>query len=274
MTPHPSGLCRAAAAVFIVLLVGCQQYGYPPVKLGNPFAGLSSKKRASKQPTLPAKLTSKQKANVEMAMARSLEEQGETDRAIQVYADVLRKDSRRADAHHRLAVLYDKKGECQKAEEHYQLALKRNPQNAQAYCDYGYSCYLQHRWREAELNLRKSIELAPGPKRAHNNLGLLLARTERPKEALTEFQKAGSPPAEAHTNLAFVLMFEERLEESRKQFELALAADPASKVAATGLDTLHSMVAGPGQNPLLTANHEEQTVHGEFGAGNRGPLQR
>lgn len=268
-------------ALGIAQFAGCQQSGLSSGNWWNPLAGLSRHRPPFPSPTPPVKLTSAQKADVEMALARTLENKGYTDRAIKTYLEVIRKDSRRADAHHRLAVLYDKKGECAKAEEHYRATLKRDPNSSEAYCDFGYSCYLQQRWQEAETHFRKSLSLNPEMKRAHNNLGLLLARRGNSAAALQEFQRAGCAEAEARANLAFMMMFEDRWEEAQGQFELALAADPSSEVARKGLNSVRSL-AGNSQRdqPVLAASRvaegtaAEGTAEVSFVSENGRQLQR
>ncbi len=151
-----------------------------------------------------------------MAIARSLDNQGDTEPAIKAYLDVVNKDPRRADAYHRLAVLHDAKGDSESASNFYQIALKKDPKNAELHCDFGYSCYLQRNWSEAEPQLRRAIALNADCARAHTNLGLLLARTGREKEALVEFRKAGCDEAAARSNLGFALTLEERWPEAQR----------------------------------------------------------
>jgi Flp pilus assembly protein TadD len=110
-------------------------------------------------------------------------------------------------------------------------------------CDYGYNCYLQRRWAEAEAHLRKALELDPNLGRAHTNLGLVLARNGREAEALREFRHAGCREGPARTNLGFALMSESRWDEARHQFQLALKVDPTLTAAQEGLTTLQA-VAG------------------------------
>ena len=107
----------------------------------------------------------------------------------------------------------------------------------------GYNCYLRQQWQDAETHLRRALELSPGLGRAHNNLGLLLARTGREGEALEEFMRAGSGPAEAHANLAHVLTLTDRWNEAQQEFQRALAINPNLKSAHEGLAKLQSLAA-------------------------------
>jgi len=245
--PHLRRVAAATAAL-VFLLAGCQK---PNNVLGNLWPPLAKSKRAARPPqeAEPSiELDLKQKADVEMAMGRSLEGKGQTDQAVKVYLDVIRKDGRRGDAYHRLAVLYDKKGEPEESARYYGEALKRTTDSAELYADFGYSCYLRKRWPEAEQNLRNALRLNGELAKARNNLGLLLARTGRPEEALTEFRRAGCSPSDAHANLAFAMVLEERWDEARREFELALDTDPSSQAAQEGLSALGAMAAKTERN--------------------------
>ena len=225
------------AAGLLALLGGCQSFN-GMVAYFKPGGPNPSSVAAETPP--PAPITKERKLDVQMAVARSCENDGNTEQAIQVYQEVVKKDSRRAEAYHRLAILYDLKGDPQKAHEYYTTAIQKAPKNADLYCDLGYSCYLQRNWAEAEVNLRKALEERPGLARAHTNLGLLLGRTDHATEALAEFSQAGCDEAAARCNLAFALTLEEHGQEARQQYELALAANPNAAAAKQGLAALQA----------------------------------
>ena len=175
-----------------VLLSGCQGPGSHPTR---------TSPASEKTPDL----TAAQKADVQFALARSVEKSGDLGQASAMYQDVLKKDPRRADALDRLAVIHARQEQFEQAVALHKKALAIQPVNADFRCNLGYCYYLQNRWAEAEIQLQKAIELAPNHQRAHNNLGLVLARTERSQKALAEFRRAGCTEADAHSNLAFVL---------------------------------------------------------------------
>lgn len=210
----------------LVLLSGCQAFGKwggkkPAAKAPSSLSQmLSGKGVASKS------LDQSQKSDVEMAMARSLEKQGKSDEALKVYLHVIEKDESRADAYHRVALIYDRQGACDKSREYYLAALKSLPENAELNSDFGYSCYLQERWDEAEKHLRRAVELKPTLARAHNNLGMLLARKGREEEALAEFGRAGCTKAEAHANLGLALMLAQRWDSADGHLSQAIKAQP------------------------------------------------
>jgi Tfp pilus assembly protein PilF len=223
----------------LLSLAGCQQ-----LSLGHLIPKWPAKKSSVYDPQAntnqwSADATPQQKAEVQMALARTMENQGQTEQAIAVYQGVVAK-SKRADAFHRLALLHDKKGDPEAAAKYYQDALKQDGKNAEIHCDYGYSRYVRRDFPAAEKSLRQAIALKPTLTRAHTNLGLLLARTGREDEALREFAKSGCNESAARCNLAFALATERRWQEAQTQFERALAVDPSSKAAQEGLATVRA----------------------------------
>jgi Tfp pilus assembly protein PilF len=182
-------------------------------------------------------------ADIQVALGRSLERRGQYEEALAAYADALKRDPASGDVCLRMAILYDRQGQFNQSQEFYQKALANHPGSAYIFCDRGYSLYLQHCWTEAEMNLRQAIALQPGDVRAHNNLGLLLAHTNRGDEALVEFRRAGCKEADAQANLAFALTLDRHWAEARTHYEYALAEDNSSDHAKKGLDELNSLLA-------------------------------
>lgn len=188
-------------------------------------------------------LSDRQVADVKLSMARSLEQRGEHDRALEIYRDAREKDPKRATACWRMAILLDRRGNFVESEALYRQALKAEPKNSDIHTDFGYSLYLQKRWGEAEDQLKQAVALKDSNRRAHNNLGLLYAQTERTDEALAEFRRSGCQEAEARANLAFVLTLNRQLNEAHQQYELALEANPRSASAKAGLENLNNLIA-------------------------------
>jgi Tfp pilus assembly protein PilF len=231
--PSGKALCLAAALFSPAGIVGCMHFDAPHGPALSAAGGSPGE----------STLTSRQRADVQVAVGRSLEQQGQTARAIAAYNEALRLDPGRAEVGLRLATLYDKEGKFKEALPLYQKALAAYPGNPDIFCDMGYSLYLQGRMVEAEINLRQAVALAPENARAHNNLGLVLASIDRTEEALAEFRRAGCTEADAQINLAFVLTLENKWVEARKRYQMALTLDAASTTARKGLQELDTALA-------------------------------
>jgi Tfp pilus assembly protein PilF len=228
-------LGMAFVACGALISAGCQQMQLnrtPPMK-----------KATSETPQPQTNLSAAQQADMQIAMGRVTENQGDLAGAMAAYRAAVTRDQKSAEAHARMAVVHDKQGEFRESAELYRKALQLSPGNPDIFCDMGYSLYLQRRWAEAEMNLRQAISLNPNLARAHNNLAMLLARDMRVEAALEEFRKAGSDEATANANLAFVLTTENRFEEARKYYQLAVAANPSSKEIKDRLAQLDTMIA-------------------------------
>lgn len=258
-----SRACPARLAAILLLsltvLGGCQTFDRWRGKKPAPERSSSLSQMLSGKGSSSKSLDRKQKSDVEMAMARSLEKQGKADEALKIYLHVIENDESRADAHHRVALIHDRQGACDKAEKHYLAALEALPESAELHSDFGYSCYLQQRWDEAEKRLRRAVELKPTLARAHNNLGLLLARTGREEEALAEFGHAGCTKAEAHANLGLAMMLAQRWESADSHLSMAIQAQPRSQVARESYAALEA-VRRPAQQAPSAMRQAEYTA--------------
>jgi Tfp pilus assembly protein PilF len=187
------------------------------------------------------KLSSQQAAEVHVGLGRSLEKRGDLNQATAAYLEAQKRDPGCLDACLRLAVVYDRQGKFQDSAVQYGKALKLAPKNPDVYCDLGYSLYLQKRWPEAESNLRRAISLKADHSRAHNNLGLVLARTNRLDDAAAQFREGGCKPADAYVNVAFALTLDRQWEAAKLQYQHALAIDSTSQPAHDGLRNLEKL---------------------------------
>lgn len=191
----------------------------------------------------PVSLEQSQKADVQMAVARTFEAKGQTREAVAMFAEVVKNDPRRSDAWVRLAVNSDKEGMFVESGDYYQKALELDPANADTHCNLGYSLYLQERLGDAESALRRALELRPDHVRAHNNLGLVLARGGKEDESLRAFQSAGCSPADAHSNVAYALTLRGAMKEANAHYDQAVALDPKAEAAKKGQSEL-AVVSG------------------------------
>jgi Flp pilus assembly protein TadD len=233
-----------------ILLAGCQHFGTLPATAPPAISAAES----------TSKLTAAQVADVKIAYARTLEKRGAPDQAQAMYLEALKLDPGRADACSRLGVLYDQQCKFDAAKSWHQNAVAAQPKNPDFHCNAGYSLYLQGNLIEAERSLRTCLELAPDHARGHNNLGMVLARTNRCEDALAEFRRAGCTEADAQTNLAFALTLEHRWAEAQACYERALAIEPSSAASRKGLQEVRRLIAkaeaaGSGTSDLKLTAH-------------------
>lgn len=217
------------------------------------------------------KMFSQESLNIQMAMARTLEQEGNWQQAAAVYHRIIDRFPKDATAVHTLAILYDQHGQFDKSSGLFRQALKLQPGNPDVFCDIGYSQYRQRRWGDAEMNLKQAIKLDDNHSRAHNHLGMLMSQLGKRSAALAQFGKAGCDTSQAHMNLAFVMTLNDRLLDARQEYEFALDADPTSRDARFRLQKLDSVIASLGVP--IEPNTEAATPVNWEQIGQTGPTQ-
>ncbi len=218
--------------------------------------------QATASTEVPPPLTGKQKTDLQIAMAVAAERQGRLDEAKKIYQDLIKTTPKRIELYHRLALLHSRQGECNAAEPYYLQGLQLDPTHAALHCDLGYNYYLQERWPEAEASLRHAIALDNDLSRAHNNLGLLLARTGRESEAMRQFAMGGATPAEASANLALAMVMDGRVEQAEAAYRYALQINPSLQTAREGLATLQSLSAHRMASHVAPIQRPAPRLHG------------
>lgn len=187
-------------------------------------------------------LDESQQVDVQVALGRTLEKQQRWEAARSVYDDILRRHPEHSEAAHRLAIVYDRRQDRKNAARWFEQALQHDPDNADIFCDIAYSLYQQGEMAAAEANFRQALVLEPNHRRAQNQLGLVLARTNRHEEALSQFQKAGCTPSEAHSNLAFALSLQRQTEEAEAAWQIASQSAPKLPEHRRRLDAVAALI--------------------------------
>jgi tetratricopeptide (TPR) repeat protein len=156
----------------------------------------------------------------------ALEQAGRLKDAIAETEKALQLDPKLVLAHVNLIILYGRTGNLEKAEEHYQAAVRLNPnQFPDAHYDYGLVLMKEGKLDEAERAFRRALEINPSFADAHNNLGYLLERQEKSAEAIAEYKKAveHNPSfRQAHFNLGRILVNQGQYEEGIQQLQQTL----------------------------------------------------
>ena len=150
-----------------------------------------------------------------------LEQVGRLKDAIAETEEALRLDPSLIKAHINLLILYGRTGNREKAEEHYQAAVKLNPtQFPDAYYNYGELLSMEGKLDEAEQAFRKALAISPSYAAAHNDLGNVLERQGKLSEAAAEYRKAIEGDAgfrRGHFNLGRLLINQRRYAEGIEQ---------------------------------------------------------
>lgn len=230
-TPMREQCARLAfAGALFIHSIGCQHAEHFAQRHAEPTTFLASQ--------MPSKAARKDaRRDIEFSMARSLEAEGKSQKAIQAYRKVA--DAyEMPEAYHRLAVLHDLREDFTSSAKYYQQALRLDPNNPQVLCDLGYSYYLQQRLSESEGILRQAVHVAPADPLPRNNLGLVLGAAGRFDEAYEQFAAVSATKAEAHVNLSYTMLRSRRFDEAKEQLQLALHDDPNLPAARSLLASL------------------------------------
>lgn len=129
------------------------------------------------------------------------ESQQKWDQAVDAYESVLLSEPQHAEAHHRLAVIADRREDYRLADQHYRVAMQRKPTDANLLSDVGYSHFLRGELDRAEGYLKQAIESDNKHRVAHLNLGLVYGKQNRYDESLAMFQAVASEE-EVQRNMA------------------------------------------------------------------------
>jgi Tfp pilus assembly protein PilF len=192
---------------------------------------------ADGDPEPPApELPPKDAARACIACAQELEKNASEFQAIAFYEKARQHDPKCHVSRH-LAVLYDRQGDFQKAQEEYRKALKETPRDPDLLNDMGYGYYSRGRWAEAEKCLRLALEIKPDHTHALINLGLCVGEQGHYQEALDLFGKVLTQ-AQALCNLGFILTTQHKWEEAKRTYKEALEIDPDIPLARAALAKL------------------------------------
>jgi tetratricopeptide (TPR) repeat protein len=153
---------------------------------------------------------------------------GRYERAVEEFQRALELEPKNADAHRRLAHVYESMNRLDEAQVAYQRAISAEPGYYKAYIDLGFFHYKQVNYEEAAVAFRKATELAPDVALGHTNLGGTLANLARYDESEAEYRVALRlrESHEAFENLANILAFERRDAEAIEFYKRALTFPP------------------------------------------------
>ncbi len=258
-----SGRCWPVLIGVVMLTAGgCRTWPLSRPNHIAPTAELVPIADGEAEPPAP-ELPPKEAARACIACAEELERHASEPEAIAFYERARQHDPK-CHVSSRLAVLYDRQGDFQKAQEEYRKALKEAPRDADLLNDMGYGYYTRGRWAEAEKYLRQALLVKPDHAHATINLGMCLGEQGRYLEALELFNKVLTP-AQAHCNLGFIFTTQHKWQEAKHAYREALQLDPDIPLARAALAKLEKaekqapapvqMANAPSKPPIQQAAH-------------------
>ncbi len=248
-----------AGLVIFGAAVGCRTPGIPSLAATKPVDPIGQV-----APPVDGSVEAKDKdlspdetSRVCVSAAEELAKTGDEIHAILLYEKARRTNPKCA-VSRRLAVLYDRQGDFQKAQEEYLKALKKTPKDADLLNDFGYGYYSRGRWAEAEKYLRQALTIKPGHQHAAMNLAMCVGEQGRYDEALDLFAKVVTP-AQARCNLAFILTTQHKWQEAKRVYQEALHIDPDIPLARAALAKLEK-AERQGTTPVQTVQAPPTTL--------------
>jgi predicted O-linked N-acetylglucosamine transferase (SPINDLY family) len=169
--------------------------------------------------------------------AVSLHQQGDLERAIELYTQCVEREPQRAEAYYKRANALNGLGRLEPALEDYDRAIRFNPSYTYAFCNRGSVLERLGRREEALASYDRAIELDPKDALTHYNRGSVLKDLRRYPESLASYEAAiglNGNYAEALVNHGNVLQQLMRYEAAIESFGRAIALNPALAQAFQG----------------------------------------
>ena len=126
------------------------------------------------------------------AQTLTSEQRTALDKAIQEYVATQQSNADRPEGQLNLGLLYTRRGDVKKAEEHYRKAIQLQPSFAQAYVNLADLYRAQERDKDGEKILREALTAVPEDASVAHALGLLLVREKKLNEALPWLKRAAA----------------------------------------------------------------------------------
>jgi tetratricopeptide (TPR) repeat protein len=177
-----------------------------------------------------------------LAKADKLEKDGKTNEAIALCEKMREPGNPQAiPATKRIALLYDRRHDLDRAEQEYRLLLQQNPKDADVLAKLGDVYYRRGKWGAAEKLFSDAVHHRPDHVVAWSGLGMTLAQLGDYDKSFEAFSKV-LPRAEAYCEVAFVLKLQGKPHDAVRAYEEALKADPAMPRASTELAKIRQVL--------------------------------
>jgi tetratricopeptide (TPR) repeat protein len=173
-----------------------------------------------------------------LQQADLLDKTGKTSDAVAAYQKMRSTNGPDAElATRRLAILYFRTGDMDRAEQEFHLLKLQNPKDAVTLTYLGNINYQRAMWGTAEKNYLDAIFYQPKHAEAWTGLGLTLAQKEAYSEAIEAFTNVVSK-AEAYCCVARVMTQKGKRQDAVTAYQTALKLDPTLMQARTELARL------------------------------------
>lgn len=178
-----------------------------------------------------------------LAKAEQLEREGKSGEAIALCEKMREPGNPQAlQASKKIALLYDRTHNLDKAEQEYRLLLQQNPSDADAMVNLGNVYYRRAQWFAAEKFFSDALKLKPDHAWAWASMGMTLAQQGNYAASVEAFTKK-LPKADAYCEVGFVMKLQGKPREAIQAYEEALKLEPALARASAELTKLRAVVA-------------------------------
>ncbi|MGD0016050.1 MAG: tetratricopeptide repeat protein [Verrucomicrobiia bacterium] len=149
-----------------------------------------------------------------------------------------------AGVHNGLGNTLLRSGKVTEAMQHYEQALRLNPDYPEAHYNLGFALAQAGKVQEAIEHYEQALRIKPDYADVHNSLGIALAHAGRMQEAIGHWEQAlrfKPDLAEAHYNLGFALELEGKLKDAIGHYKQVLRIKPNDAMARSGLARLQAV---------------------------------
>lgn len=192
------------------------------------------------------------------AAALLFEQNGQWLKAVDQFQKAVTVNHQYVEAYAHMGMLLGKLGRHTEAEIALRRAVQLKPDSARMRNNLGYEYALQNRWNDAQAELNNAIRLQPDFARAYVNLGMVLGKQLRFEEALESFNVA-LPEADAYYNLAMMFRSDRRYRDAADALRHVLALNPTFPAAARLLEEIEPNIQPLEEpNPFIVANVDRE----------------
>jgi tetratricopeptide (TPR) repeat protein len=160
----------------------------------------------------------------------------------------------------KLALIYERQGERDRAEHLYKALLAQNPRDADVLAKVGDLYKARGQWGIAFRHYTDALQHNPDHIIALTGLGMVHAQLGDAAKSFEAFRKVLRSDAEAHCEVAVILKMKGEIREAIRAYELALQKDPAMPRATSELAKLRLIDGAPSMTPYSPGSIEHVTT--------------